>query len=166
MGRHLAGRCGTGIKDHISARNLTRSSDAVQYASSQFFRDQKITWQDDPAATFSCLVADDPCGFNHISLDKRRADLTPLGKKECVGHATTEDQRVDFLDEILQHPELCRHLGPANNGRHRPLRRCQRIVKRGQFLAKGTASRCRSIMRGRASTEAWARCVQEKASPT
>ena len=51
-------------------------------------------------------------------------------QQEGVGHAAADDQHVDLGDEVAEQVELGRHLGAADDGGDRPLRRVQRLVER------------------------------------
>jgi hypothetical protein len=49
----------------------------------------------------------------------RFADVAAFGKQECVRHSATDDQRVDFLDQMFEHLDFGRNLCSADDGHHR-----------------------------------------------
>ena len=78
-------------------------------------------------------------GFGEIVLAQRLADRHALGGEERVGHAAADDQHIDLGDQIAEQIELGRHLGAADDGGHRALRRLQRLGERVELGLHGAA---------------------------
>jgi len=72
------------------------------------------------------LFQEGPGNIDLVSLDKGIANGMTLGNKECVSHAATDDQGVDFVDQVLDNADFVGDLGTAQNGDEGAFR----IVKR------------------------------------
>ena len=57
-------------------------------------------------------------------LAQRLADIDAARGEEGVGHAAADDQVLDLADEVLEHGQLGRNLGPADHRRDRAARDC------------------------------------------
>src|SRR6516165_8029726 len=66
------------------------------------------------------LVHESPCDIQHLRLAQRAAHVHPGGGKEGVGDATTHDELVYPIEQRLEHQELGRHLGAADDRHQRP----------------------------------------------
>ena len=72
-------------------------------------------------------------GGGQIVLAQRFADIDSPCREKRVGHAPTDDQVIDLADEMLEHVQLGRYLGPADHRGHRMLGRAQRLFQRGEL---------------------------------
>ena len=106
-------------------------------------------------------------GVELVVLDQRLADGLAHRLEERVGHGAADEQRVHARHQVLDHLDLVRHLGAAQDGDERPLRVLERLAEVAELLlhqqagAGLPASACTS-----ASTEACARCAAPNASFT
>ena len=67
---------------------------------------QPVSWQDNPALRRSSLTHNlSSCG-DHIRLHKRGSHIDLLCGKEGIGHTATQDQHINFLDQMAKHTEL------------------------------------------------------------
>ena len=69
-----------------------------------------------------------------VVLDQRLAHRQPEGLEEGVGHGPADQQVIDAAEEVLDHLELVRHLGAAQDGDERPLGVAERLAQPGQLL--------------------------------
>ena len=69
-------------------------------------------------------------GAGQLMLAERLADIHPARGEEGVGHAAADHQMIDAGDEVLEHVELGRNLGPAHHRRHRMRGIAERLVER------------------------------------
>ena len=74
-----------------------------------------------------------------IVLAQRLADRLALRRQERIRHAAADDQSIDLVEEIAEQIELGRHLGAADNGRDRALRRVQRFFQSCELFLHGAA---------------------------
>ena len=63
---------------------------------------------------------DAPGKIQHIVLDQRVADFQPHRLKEREGHASSDDDLVHALPQVLDHPDFPRDLGSAQDRDERP----------------------------------------------
>ena len=103
----------------------------------------------------------------HIGLDKRTADLTTLGLHEGVRHATTDDQLVHAVEQVLQHSQLELTLAPpitAATGFSAPPSTCSSALTSPSIRKPNALSSGKK--RAITAVDAWARCTVPKASLT
>jgi hypothetical protein len=65
--------------------------------------------------------------LDQVALEQALADAVALGDEEGVGHAAADEQRVDLRQQVLEHGQLARHLGAADDRRERPGRRLEQL---------------------------------------
>ena len=61
-------------------------------------------------------------------LEQALAHRVALGDEEGVGHAAADDERVDLVHQVLEHLDLARHLGAADDRRERVLGRLEQAA--------------------------------------
>ena len=66
-------------------------------------------------------------------LDESAAGPIAARLEERVGHRAADDQSVDLLQQVAEHPDLGRDLGAADHREHRAPRVVQRLVQRRQL---------------------------------
>ena len=72
--------------------------------------------------------------FDLVFLHQRFADRLALGLEECVGHAATDDEDVNFIQKVSDDADLVADFSAAENGDERPLRVAQHLAQVLQFL--------------------------------
>ena len=102
-----------------------------------------------------------------VLVDQRVADVVAGRGQEGEGHAPADHQGVDPVQQRLEDAELVGHLGPADHGDERPVRRAEQAA---QDLDLASARRkpggARAAGSGGPTTEAWRRWDTPKASLT
>ena len=93
------------------------------------------------------FVDDTIGGVGKLVFAQRLADIDTLGGEEGVGHPAADDQVLHLADQIGQHVELGRDLGPADDRGHRRFGITQRGVERLQFGFHRAARIGREVMR-------------------
>jgi hypothetical protein len=88
-----------------------------------------------------------------------------LRLEEREAHRAADQDRVGALEERLEHADLVRHLGPADDRDERPLRVVEDAAQR-RDLALEQPARALGSSRATASVEACARCAAPNASLT
>ena len=90
----------------------------------------------------------------------------PWASRNVLAMPAADDQEVDLVDEVLEHPDLVADLGPADDRRERALG-VARASCRGWRSPSPSAARRRPAGASRCPTvEAWARWAVPKASLT
>ena len=64
-----------------------------------------------------------------VVFDERPADGEPARLEERVRHRPADQQPVDLAEEILDHVDLVRDLGPAKNRDERPIGRFEHVAR-------------------------------------
>ena len=72
--------------------------------------------------------------FDLVFLHQGFADRLALGLEKGVGHAATDDEDVNFIQEIADDADLVAHLGAAQDRDERPLRMAQHFAQVLQFF--------------------------------
>ena len=74
-------------------------------------------------STFDCLgLLEEGTGQRQlVLLDQRAPELAALGLEEGVGHRAADQHLVDATEQVVEHADLVRDLGAADDGHERPL---------------------------------------------
>ena len=105
------------------------------------------------------------CGLEVLLGAQRVADRVPLDGEEREGHRAADEDRVGALQEGLEHADLVRHLGPADD-RHERARGILEDAGERAHLALEQQARGARQQVATPSVEACARCAEPKASLT
>ena len=73
-------------------------------------------------------------GVELVVFDERLADRDAARLEEGVRHRAADDQPIDFSEQVLDHLDLVRHLGAAEDRDERALGRFERVPEILQFL--------------------------------
>ncbi len=87
----------------------------------------------DRAAGVLGLVHDPVSGGGEIVLGEAFAHRHPACREKGVGHSPADDEVLNLADEVAEHVELARYLGPADHRRDRGLWIAQRSVERREL---------------------------------
>ena len=90
----------------------------------------------------------------------------PCAARNVKHIAAADEQRVDTLEQRLDHAELVADLGAAEHGDERPLRVVAQAEQHLDLLAASSRPIADGSVRGGPTIEAWARCDAPNASLT
>ena len=79
--------------------------------------------------------------FDLVFLHQGFADRLALGLEEGVGHAATDDEGVNFIQQVADDADLVADFGAAENGDERPLRMAQHLAQVLEFFLHEQAGR-------------------------
>jgi len=96
-------------------------------------RPDDIDGQNDFTSAGACRCKNFSDCFKLSRFVKRLAHRHARRGKECIGHATTDDQRVNLANQMGEHIDFARHFRSANQRYCRPFRHLQRLSKRLNF---------------------------------
>ena len=102
-------------------------------------RHHHVARDGDVAAATAHRIADAGRLTDEIGLVQRGAHLVTGGGDEGVGDPAADDEPIDLLREGFEHPELGRHLRPADDGHERPRRMRERPAERFELRAEERA---------------------------
>ena len=115
-------------------------------------------------------LAGSPSSRRHVvdlvALAQRVADRVALRGEEREAHAAADDERVDDVEQGVDHAELVGHLGAAEHGDERPLRVARAGPSSTSTSFASSRPAAEGSVRGGPTIEAWARCEAPNASFT
>ena len=118
-----------------------------------------VLGQVDRLARRSRLVEQTLARVDLIGLPQRVADRVALRGEEREAHRATDHQRVDDVEQRLDHAELVADLRPAEHGDERPLRLVAQAEQDVDLLLQQQPHRRRQAYCGGPTIEACARCA-------
>ena len=136
------GRLGTDVEAHaVADRGIGDRQHVRRRAGFELRRDDVIGGQRerDPGRRGALLEL--PRLVEQIVLDQRLADRDAARLQEGVGHRPADAERVDLAEEVLDHLELVRDLGAADDRHERAIRVVQRLAEVGDLGGHQQAGR-------------------------
>ena len=123
-------RCRPDVEDHFVFADRTGSPDLCACRRREFAADHDVGRDRNADAARLRVREQAPCNAGHVGLVQGLADGHSGRCQESIRYAAADHELVDFREQVLEHRELGRYLGSADDRDERPRRLVQRALER------------------------------------